>query len=58
MGSVAGRKATPARSSSSGRPTMALSRLEKILAALAATGTRWATRPRLPDPRAVPGADR
>jgi hypothetical protein len=32
--------------------------IEKILAALAATGTSWGTRPRLPDLRAVPGADR
>ena len=31
---------------------------EKILAALAATRTGRATRPRLPDPRAVPRADR
>jgi hypothetical protein len=31
--------------------------IEKILAALAATETGWATRLRLPDPRAVPGAD-
>ena len=32
--------------------------IEKILAALAATGTGWATRPRLADPRAVQGAGR
>jgi hypothetical protein len=37
MGSVAERKATPTRSSSSRRPTRTLSRLKKILAALAAT---------------------
>jgi len=43
MGSVAERKATPTRSSSSRRPTRTLSRLEKILAALARPGTGWAT---------------
>ena len=37
MGPVAERKATPTRSSSSRGPTRTLSRLEKILAALAAT---------------------
>ena len=58
MGSVAERKATPTRSSSSRRPTRTLSRLEKILAALAATRDGLGNRPRLPDPRAVPGADR
>ena len=37
MGSVAERKAPPTRSSSSRKPTRTLARLEKILAALAAT---------------------
>ena len=48
MGSVAERKATPTRSSSSRRPTRTLSRLEKILEALAATRDELGNPPATP----------